>query len=113
MRTCSEAPRPLDSNLRNSDWTSQTACARKASSNSPARNWGRPKRWRVKNPVIRLSRVFYHERARLRKLVGFAVVVQFEKGRLRAHGRSLVPLVKTRNFGITPEGSRRMETGNG
>ena len=40
--------------------TSHTACARKQSSSSPARNWGRPKRSRVKYGRIRSSRVFYH-----------------------------------------------------
>jgi hypothetical protein len=31
-------------------------------------------------------------------------MAHFEKGRLCAYGRSLVPLVKTRDFGMTPEG---------
>jgi hypothetical protein len=33
-------------------------------------------------------------------------VAKFEKGRLCAHGRSLVPLVKTLDFGMTPEGAK-------
>jgi hypothetical protein len=33
------------------------------------------------------------------------VVGQFDSGRLCGHGRSLVPLVKTRDFGMTPEGA--------
>jgi hypothetical protein len=32
-----------------------------------------------------------------------SVVAQFEEERLCAHGRSLVPPVKTRDFGMTPE----------
>ena len=50
-----------------SAWTSHAACAKKARSRAPARNWGRPKRWRVKNRVIRQDEVFYHERACLRE----------------------------------------------
>jgi hypothetical protein len=34
------------------------------------------------------------------------VTAKFEKGRLCAHGRSLVPLVKTLDFGMTPEGAK-------
>jgi hypothetical protein len=34
---------------------------------------------------------------------GLMVVAQYDSGRLCAHARSLVPLVKTRDFGMTPE----------
>src|SRR5580700_6626923 len=65
MRTCSEALGAVAS--RSSEWTSQSPCARKARTKDPARNWGRPKRSRVKNRVIRQDEVFYHDRGRLRE----------------------------------------------
>src|ERR1700733_7508518 len=65
MRTCSEAPGLAV--VWNSERTSQTACARKARSRDPAKNWGRPKRSRVKNRGIRQDEGFYHERAGLRE----------------------------------------------
>src|SRR5580700_9985901 len=65
MRTCSEALGAVAS--RSSEWTSQSPCARKARSKDPARNWGRPKRSRVKNRVIRQDEVFYHDQGTLRE----------------------------------------------
>src|SRR5271169_739315 len=43
---------------------------------------------------------------------GPAVVARFDSGRLCAQRRSLVPPVKTRDFGMTPEGwnGRRFQT---
>src|SRR5882757_15611 len=72
MRTCSEALGPgrtRNSGRCNSEWTSHAACARKARSKIPARNCGRPNRSRVKNRVIRVSRVFYHGAGSLGKLL--------------------------------------------
>src|SRR5208282_5932957 len=63
--TCSDSPGA--SEVRNSQRTSQRACARKTRSKAPARNCGRPNRSRVKNRLIMVSRVFYHERAAFKK----------------------------------------------
>src|ERR1700683_1272767 len=46
----------------NSRSTSQTHCARKATSSSAATNCGSPNRWRLKNRPMRQRRVFYHVR---------------------------------------------------
>ena len=51
-----------------------------------------------------MGAIFSLEIAEVKKFV-FSVVGQFELRGLRTQGRSLVPLVKTRDFGMTPRGN--------
>jgi hypothetical protein len=88
MRTCSDALRGRfrDRHLQ-FGMDQPNGLRQKGRSRAPARNWGRPKRWRVKNPVIRQDEVFYHERGPFEETCVTGSFSALRKRAKRAFGR--------------------------